>query len=384
MLVATCVPVMHTLAIIPTFVHFHTQVFWTVTVELVKFSVVIFIVMLGFAMSFHALFGNVESFGVTCLHLFKGLLGDADFFDEFSGGRYDAVASFLFCVYLVVIAVMLLNLLIAVLSTSHSRIAEKADQEFRVSKVLLIEHYRLVVGKQLLPPPFNLLQLVIVTFATCLFAGRWTRRREACARAKEAVGRLAFWLVLGPIAAVGGALLWVVSALHACIAWSRYYHRNASQSSSEVEVLSVWWRALRYIVIFAWCVVGAPMLLVAFWLTAPLRWIMPQPWGWLWDNRHPICTRRCRPMSANEMLRTPRGGLAVSDIQKYLDDPLSGLEVRQDEKPKHATVEHMKLVLDHLDQRLSVLEKSHERIVAKLDDLFASLDRFDERGTVRR
>lgn len=67
-------------------------------------------------------------------------------------------------------------------------------------------------------------------------------------------------------------------------------------------------------------------------------------------------------MSANEMLRKPRGGLAVRDVQTYLEDPMSDLEVRKDERTKRATVEHMKLLRDRLDERLSALEKSHERI----------------------
>lgn len=46
------------------------------TAELVKFGVVIIVVMLGFAMSFHALFGDVDPFGKTCLTLFKAMLGE--------------------------------------------------------------------------------------------------------------------------------------------------------------------------------------------------------------------------------------------------------------------------------------------------------------------
>lgn len=46
------------------------------TAELVKFGVVIIVVMLGFAMSFHALFSDVDTFGKTCLTLFKAMLGE--------------------------------------------------------------------------------------------------------------------------------------------------------------------------------------------------------------------------------------------------------------------------------------------------------------------
>lgn len=46
------------------------------TAELAKFGVVIIVVMLGFAMSFHALFSDADSFGNICLTLFKAMLGE--------------------------------------------------------------------------------------------------------------------------------------------------------------------------------------------------------------------------------------------------------------------------------------------------------------------
>eukprot|EP00752_Nemacystus_decipiens_P011600 g10301.t1 len=137
------------------------QVIFSMISELAKFGIIIVIIMFGFAMSFYALFRDVDTFGHTFLTLFKGMLGEVGFFDEFQDNEFDEVATALFVIYLVVISIMLLNLLIAVLSTAHATVQGKAEQEFRVSRARLIGHYRLVVDEHLLPPPFNLVQLVV-------------------------------------------------------------------------------------------------------------------------------------------------------------------------------------------------------------------------------
>lgn len=85
------------------------------TKEIAKFAVVMVVVMVGFAVSFHTIFHETNTFGETFLVLFKAMLGDVGFFEEFSGGRYDAVATFLLVLFLFTVTVMLLNLLVAVL-----------------------------------------------------------------------------------------------------------------------------------------------------------------------------------------------------------------------------------------------------------------------------
>ena len=92
-----------------------SQVILGMTSELAKFALVMLVVMIGFAASFHAIFRDFDTFGQTFLTLFKAMLGEVGFFDEFSGGRYDAVATLLLVLYLFAVTVMLLNLLVAVL-----------------------------------------------------------------------------------------------------------------------------------------------------------------------------------------------------------------------------------------------------------------------------
>ena len=342
--------------------------------ELAKFAALGWVVMLGFAMSFRALSNQGESFGETCLYLFKGMLGDVGFFDEFSGGGdHDAVATALFCVFLVVMAVMFLNLLIAVLGTSHSKVERKVDQEFKVSKALLIDRYRLVVDEHLLPPPFNLLQVAFAAVSFVL-SGRGKWRRTVNLRAKQAVGRLAFWLVLGPFAVVAGTLLWTVSAVYAPFAWHRHYRGICKDAGA--ELLSGSALVLRYVVILTWCLVGAPTLLSAFWLTAPLKWLGREPCGWLWERRYALpVKRRLKPMTASEMLLTRPGvGLVTRDIQAHREDPMGEAEVREDEKTKNATMEHLKLLRNHIDKRLDAMEREQGKRIDRAEGELAVVE----------
>lgn len=224
-------------------------------------------------MAFQAIFRDLNTFGETCLVLFKALLGDVDFFDFFSGGEHDVEATILLVSYLVIISVMLLNLLIAVLSTSHARIQGTQELEHKTSKVRLIEHYRLTVDEHLLPPPFNLAQLV-VSAPFALAHRSWGA--AACVRARELVGLFTFWLVMGSIGLVGGVLLWWASVMHTPLAWER-----AWSWGNPTRRL----RASRFAICAVWCLVGAPLYLFVFWFTTPLKWVNLQPWRWLWDLR---------------------------------------------------------------------------------------------------
>ena len=314
------------------------------TAELAKFAIVVLVVMLGFAMAFHALFSDITTFGETCLILFKALLGEVGFFDEFAGDDQDAVATTLLVVYLLVIGVMLLNLLIAVLSTSHSKVEGKADQEFKVSKARLIVHYRLVVDKCLLPPPFNLVQLVV---SMPFLLGDRSRDGAAYTRAKEVVGRTVFWLVLGPAAIACGSLLWIVSSLYAPVVWHRHFVSKNQAGSSDLPAASI---VLRYVIVFVWCTLGAPLYLAAFWFTAPMKWLKLRPWGWLWDRRQAPFIASWKPKTVNDLLEGSCGGLVTGDLQTYLEDPIGDPEVRQDERSRLTTVEHIKQLRDRLEK----------------------------------
>lgn len=165
--------------------------------ELVQFSVVLLIVMIGFAVSFRALFGNrtifvernldgcdvsdhplVEAFGTlrsALLTMFQAMLGEFDFelfnasYDNEDGEDcgsvpYSEFGIVLLVIYLVIMAVMLLNLLIAVLSTAHSKVYQNASKEFQLARAKLILQSEEDVLKDVIPPPFNLVKPFLGVF----------------------------------------------------------------------------------------------------------------------------------------------------------------------------------------------------------------------------
>eukprot|EP00752_Nemacystus_decipiens_P008850 g7897.t2 len=173
------------------------QVIFHMTSTLLQFGAVMLVVMIGFAMALHVLFRDVDSFGETFLGLFKAMLGDTDFFDEFSGGRYDRVATILVVIYLFTVTIMLLNLLVAILSTAHAQVQGNTGGTFKVVKARIVDHYRLVVDEDLLPAPFNLVQLLLsmveVTFAVLYYYVAELRRNAENVKVHDTTAALARW-----------------------------------------------------------------------------------------------------------------------------------------------------------------------------------------------
>ena len=260
------------------------------TTTLLKFGFVIVVVMLGFAMALHVLLRDLDSFGETFQALFRAMLGESDFFDVFSGSQYDSVATLLLVVYLFIVTIMLLNLLVAILSTSHSQVQDNAGVELKVSKARIIAHYRWVVDNDLLPAPFNLVQLVL-SLGAILVVYLWRKLTSRCCRSpsghrtlgqvykgvSRAFGRVVFWLVLGAVAVSGGALLWVSSCFpFAQYAWYSQYKEEKKKVGKSLPFGSM---ALRWGFIFAWCIIGAPIGLLVLWLKASGRVLLPFCFG---------------------------------------------------------------------------------------------------------
>lgn len=98
--------------------------------------------------------------------------------------KYDAGIALL-SVYMVTMAILMLNLLIAVLSTVHDTVHENAELEFQKSRNQIIQRQTHVVNKGRLPPPFNL--LLEATLITVDFVGDvlYFGRRLCCKWPKE-------------------------------------------------------------------------------------------------------------------------------------------------------------------------------------------------------
>ena len=119
-----------------------TQIIWKMLAHLAKFSVFVAVLIASFALAFYAMFhtcgegnllhGEYGTFSDAYLTMFRALLGDFEF-DSFKSARECDVPSWaepvgvLFLVlYLAISSVLLLNLLIAVLSTAHAEVSGPA------------------------------------------------------------------------------------------------------------------------------------------------------------------------------------------------------------------------------------------------------------------
>lgn len=67
----------------------------------------------------------------------------------------------LLVLYLIIMAVILMNLLIAVLSTAHSVVDQNAEKEFHLARAKIILQSGEDVVNGVLPPPFNLIEPIL-------------------------------------------------------------------------------------------------------------------------------------------------------------------------------------------------------------------------------
>ena len=348
---------------------------------LLQFAVVLLVVMMGFAMALYPLLrddNNSWTFDAISLLLFKTLLGDVGAFAEFDDSaqsRYSTVGHLLLAVYLVIMTIMLLNLLIAVLSTKHTKVDVKADKEFKVSRARIIEHYRLAVAFNILPAPFNLWQLVLTL--PFLFKGQPAEQNKRYTKAMEAVGQVSFWLVLSPFCFAGGVLLWVTSSMYNVGQASKWL--SHFKTSAELTGASL---ALNYVMLCFWCALGAPLCLLALWLRQPFIFIyngvipsrirLGQGERDHWTR--PASARGNKKSDADVQKMLKDAGTGASDLRKYLEDPMCDPKVRSDEVDRGTTVKHMKLLRDRLEkkfnERVDHLDKKFGEHVNHLDKKF--------------
>ncbi|CAN0415828.1 unnamed protein product, partial [Discosporangium mesarthrocarpum] len=190
---------------------FLTVIFRTFS-TLAYFSGILVVVMLGFALTFYSLFrfpqyGNLDDhkfngFRSSLLTMFEALLGDFDFEDPFVHSQHGQMGKTLLGLYLTVMTIIFLNLLIAVLSTEHSKVDCNAEKEANLSRALMIHKYSCNVEKDRIPAPFNLFQLPL------RLAGDGSRDRDSSCRA---VGHFFFWLVMGSLGTFAGMIFSAVS-----------------------------------------------------------------------------------------------------------------------------------------------------------------------------
>ena len=96
--------------------------------EMFSFLVVFLMSVLGFGIAFHSLFPDIESFnspGATVLTLFDAALGGHEF-QSFQGHKYQDVGIVAMSLYIVFAVIILMNLIIARMSSAHEAMNEKS------------------------------------------------------------------------------------------------------------------------------------------------------------------------------------------------------------------------------------------------------------------
>ncbi|CAN0005184.1 unnamed protein product [Scytosiphon promiscuus] len=332
------------------------QVLYSMASELGQFLVVMAVVLLGFSLSFFALFSESKgaSFRDSLLDAFQAMLGEVGLFDDFVGTRHDLAATVLLVWYLVIMSIMLLNLLIAVLSTAHGKVAENIL--IRVSRARVYTYYRWAVENDMVPPPLNAAQLVISM--PCRIWDFFLKS-DTCPGAMRGVGRVSFWLVMGPLAILGGWLLWLISIPKAlAVVWGR----SPAPLSSGV---------VRAALCLLWSVLGVPLCLVVCWVAqAPL---VLSGRTYTLEASHPPHPSE---LTVEKMLKEASGG-GVASIRARIKNPLASANScvgDADAQDSPATLEHVRVLQEYLEgtirERVEALEAS---LNEKLDQKFEAL-----------
>lgn len=354
--------------------------------QLVQFGLVMIVVMMGFAMSFFALFDDIGTYPETLLTLFKVMLGDTEFFDELKDeplDRYETVATVLLSLYSVVFTIVLLNLLVAVLSTSHAQVQLNAERELNIARARMVQHYWQIVGADLLPAPFNLVQLVLSS-PFLIFGG--CNQNKAHRRAKRAIGQTVFWYIVSPTALTAGILLWVVSAPYSLFAAYREFSKRRQRSARlPLPVAS----SLSILQRLFWCLFGGPLCLLALWTFGSYSGRWGVDWRGVCGSTRPSPSSDERgvgsTISVNDVLREAlrQGGVMTDGLHRFRDDPMSDLEMRHDEVNRAATVEHVELLRDrleaeikgHVDENTRATERKAREVKAEVHELSRNVSR---------
>ena len=323
-------------------------------IVIAQFGVVLLIIMAGFAMSLFPLLRSAGNFTFddTLLLLFKTLLGDVEAFEEFdesAENRYGFIGRLLLAVYLVVMTIMLLNLLVAVLSTAHAKVEMNTDKGIEVSKVRIVEHYRLIVALDILPAPFNLVQFIV----TLPFFLTGQLQSELCQWVLRAVGCVSFWLALSPLAVAAGISLWVASSIYSISVPSRELVRSAPVA------LMKSWALYRHILVFSFYALGAPSCLLFLWVWEPCMLILGLVGygGRSTQSNH----AKEKEVEANVHSMLEASGVGANDLHNCLRGPLIDSKVRPQEVERSTTDDHMEYLRNRLEkifnERIYRLEK---------------------------
>jgi hypothetical protein len=129
--------------------------------DLVSFAIVFLVCILGFGIALRGIFHLNEAFistGVTFLTLYSAAMGTFDFTIFDGENSFQTFGTVLFAVYVIMTAVVLINLLIAKMSSTYQRIYDKSLEEWTLLQAKTLQKFILLEENSplcMLPPPFN-------------------------------------------------------------------------------------------------------------------------------------------------------------------------------------------------------------------------------------
>lgn len=366
-------------------------------------------------MSFHALFRHsctVDGFRTywsTWISLLRAMLGETKLYDDFTvaseccqeGGQEPSdelhcedffmecchnvdsehfnglIGKALLASYNVVMGIILLNLLIAVLSEAYVDVKENIDTESKVSRTLVIRHYIKAVEDDMLPSPLNLVQYFVSMLA--MGVGFFSGKKGLFRKAEFFGGLALFWLVSGLFAVCVGSILWFAS-------WPKgvytFLERGSRHRMSSISVTT-------QLAVLA-CGVSMPLLMVYKWLWAsacgPLWRHLAGSWSHdggfagyneIHDESRPYPHDEGIVGKALKRYGTAGEGssLNVQQLREFLANPMKDPVVQRDEETRETTVEHVKLLRDHLTEMVGDrVGELGAGTAARFENLETSLD----------
>lgn len=397
------------------------QIIFSLAGELLRFCTILLVTMMGFAMSFYALFRHsctvdaFRSYWSTSIALLRAMLGETKLFDDFTvavecceeleepsdelhcedflmecchnveAEHFNGlVGKALLAAYNVVMGIILLNLLIAVLSEAYVDVKENIDTESKVSRTLVIRHYVRSVERDMLPSPLNLVQYLVSVLAAGV--GRSTGQKGFFRKAEFFAGLTLFWLVSGLFAVCAGSLLWLAS-------WPKgaslfFQRRSLGPRRGESSASPAAQGAVLL------CGAVMPLFLVYKWLWASTCGSLWRHLARGWRNGEAGGAEYSEIQGGGGMMPRPHddgiiaralkrygktaqgNSLNVQQLREFLANPMKDPVVQRDEETRETTVEHVKLLRDHLtemvDDRVAGLDAT---TATRFEGLKTRLDR---------
>ena len=139
---------------------------FAMSADLISFLAVFTISLLGFGIAFHSIFPDTEEFsdqGSTFLTLFKAAMGDHDFDDMLKDHSFRSVGVTTMVAYITFVTIILLNLIIARMSSTFQKLNEKSFERWSMVMARNVQDCLLINEKInpfcMLPAPLNIFSI---------------------------------------------------------------------------------------------------------------------------------------------------------------------------------------------------------------------------------